>query len=115
MNKLYLAVCCLFVYLLFADSAYPVVPVITAVCLSAFNDIFDKPAIKAVITAGFAVLCYLVPIFLFFAPLICYDVFLEKNGAIRPCFTDPFANSVSVAAMGGIGADDSAFMQLFCD
>jgi signal transduction histidine kinase len=78
-NKLLLFGCCLFAFLLFDSSVYQVVPVIAVVCLSALGSILEKTGYRAAVSAVFAVLCLLVPEFLYFTPLICYEVLWEKT------------------------------------
>jgi len=76
-NKMLILFCCLFVYVMFNDSVYMVAPVIIAVIMSALESFFDIPAFRVAGIIIFSGLCLLFPGFIFFAPLLLYDVLME--------------------------------------
>jgi len=91
-DKTFIFLSCLLIYLLDAGSSYSVVPVIVSITLSSLNSYFDKRILRIVFITGYIFLCLLYPIFLMFIPLMCYDVFVEKEQLIAlliliPCLS----------------------------
>ena len=78
LDKLVLCALCLFSYIQFTQGLYVVVPIICAILASAVLSYFDKDSIKLAVFFVFCAVCFIYPSFLFFVPLICYDIFFVK-------------------------------------
>lgn len=76
-NKFLLLFCCLFVYVISHHDVYMVVPVIVVIIISAISSIFDKPAVRIAGLIVFTGLSLFFYPFLYFIPLLLYDVFLK--------------------------------------
>ncbi len=76
-NKLVVLLCCLSVFVIFTDTDYMVAPVIVVVIISALCSFFDRREFKLAGLIAFSCLGLFYPNFLFFAPLILYDLFAE--------------------------------------
>lgn len=78
LDKLIFFILCMVFYFLAGSGTYPVVPVIIALTLSAFNSYFDREKILLLSFSAYAISCLFAPQLLFFLPLICYDLFATK-------------------------------------
>ncbi len=78
LDKLILCALCIFSYIQFTQGPYIVVPVICALFASGICSYFDRDAVKAAVLVLFGAVCVIYPHFLFFLPLVCYDVFLSR-------------------------------------
>lgn len=79
-NKLFILSCSLFIYFDSYSGDYMVVRIIAIVTLSALGSYFEKPVYKLLPVLIFALLSLFIPDLLFFAPVICYDAFMENYG-----------------------------------
>ncbi|GAB6085147.1 sensor histidine kinase [Alkaliphilus crotonatoxidans] len=87
----------LMVYLLYIDNQYLIVPVLVSISLSALLGYFQQERVRIGLFAVFLIICILKPPFLFFLPLICYDIVLHRiNGlwgvALLPLLVDFIQN-----------------------
>ncbi len=78
-DKIVIFAACLALYIFDTGYGVNVIPVITAVTISSLNSYFDKKALRLVLVGGYIFLCQFQPYFLFFLPLICYDIFVTKE------------------------------------
>lgn len=78
LDKLIICALCIFSYIQFTQGPYVVVPVICAVFVSGICSYFDKDFVKVLVFALYSAACIIYPYFLFFLPLICYDIFSVK-------------------------------------
>ncbi len=81
-DKTVIFLSCLLVYLFNTGSSYNVVPIIVSITLSSLNSYFDKKFLRILFFIGYIFLCQFYPVFLMFIPLICYDIFVEKEQLI---------------------------------
>lgn len=77
-DKLIIFIVCLAIYIPSVNDIYMVVPILIAVTLSALMSYLEDDRISIVVFAVYLIVCFTRPIFLFFIPLICYDVILTK-------------------------------------
>lgn len=68
-------------YIEYYMDIYLVVPLICVIIVSAFLSYMDDAAVKVVTAIVYFVICAIYPIFLFFLPVIFYDVFYTKYQA----------------------------------
>jgi len=79
MDKTAIFALALGVYLVSTDTPYSVVPVLVTIAVSGALSYFeDSQGWKGIGFSLFILLCILEPAFLFFLPLICYDVFNQE-------------------------------------
>lgn len=76
-DKLILFTICMVSYIQYNSGLYIVVPVICALLASALLSYFENTE-GLIVFISFAVLCIANPVFLFFLPLIAYDLFLSR-------------------------------------
>lgn len=77
-DKLVILVICLALYIPYADRIYMIVPILIAIISSALLSYLEWEHVTIGVFALYIVVCFFVPRFLFFIPLICYDVVLLK-------------------------------------
>lgn len=77
-DKLIIFVISLALYIPSANNIYMVVPTLIAVILSSVLSCIEDDRIILVLFAVYLFICFFEPFFLFFIPLICYDIFLSK-------------------------------------
>jgi signal transduction histidine kinase len=73
-DKLIVLVLCMACYLQYATDYYIVVPIICAVTASALCSYLEKDTVITAVFIVYCAACVAFPIFLFFLPLLCYDV-----------------------------------------
>ena len=78
LDKLVLCTLCMFSYMPFSQGLYLVVPVLCAVLISAVLSYFDKDAVRLAVFLVFCAISLAFESYLFFLPLICYDIFFLK-------------------------------------
>ena len=77
-DKLVIFIVSLALYLLSANNVYLIVPILISISLSAILSYFESEKITIAVFATFLIACFFEPAFLFFIPLICYDVIFHK-------------------------------------
>lgn len=77
-DKLIIFIVCLTVYIPSINSIYMVVPILIIVFLSACLSYLENDNITLGFFAFYLIICFYKAAFLFFIPLICYDVFFSK-------------------------------------
>ncbi|MDR3643538.1 MAG: histidine kinase [Clostridia bacterium] len=77
LDKVLIFTLCLIFYLPIPHTAVLVVPVLAAVTASAFLSLFERREAALPIFALFCLICVFYHDFLFFLPLVCYDVFVS--------------------------------------
>lgn len=70
----------------------PVVVSVVSFSLSCLSLYFEKENLHGILHVLFAVLCFMIPEFLFFLPLMLYDAFMEKQFVICVSFLSMFIN-----------------------
>lgn len=87
-DKIVLFLCCLILYIFYADSSYLIVPVILAVVFSCLFIYYENLKIRSAGTLLYVVLCFFFPSYIIFLPLLCYDILHSKYQYIAlllPC------------------------------
>jgi signal transduction histidine kinase len=74
LDKLIITALCLVFYLEQPPDAYLVVPVLCVVTASALNSYVDHDTVKLVVYLAYCAACLYFPVFLFFLPLLVYDL-----------------------------------------
>lgn len=87
-DKLILFLCCTTLYLFDANNSFVIVPVITCIILSSLFIYFDNNQIKLLGIIFFFLLCFFMPNYIIFVPLLLYDIFHTKYQIIA--LTVPF-------------------------
>lgn len=77
-DKLIILISCSIVYFCQRDLVINVVPVLVGIIFSGFLSYFDDDRIRTVMTVGYSVLSVFFPEFIFFMPLIAYDMIFYK-------------------------------------
>lgn len=77
-DKIIIFFICLSIYIHNIDDVYMVVPVIITIFLSAMISYKDNSKVLISVFIVFLLLCFIEPPFIFFIPLICYDLFFYK-------------------------------------
>lgn len=94
-DKLIILVISLALYIPNANNIYMIVPILIAVILSAFLSYFEDDRITLGLFAVFLIACFFKPAFLFFIPLICYDVLFSNLRWIWALGFLPFITNTS--------------------
>jgi signal transduction histidine kinase len=79
LDKLVVFIFCFTLYIQNTNNAYIVVPVIIAIAFAALNSYFTSGRFHLISFTAYLGICFFSPLFLFFAPLICYDILLSKR------------------------------------
>lgn len=92
------------IYISNIDTLYRIVPVLMLLTLSALFSYFDNVHTTAAVFCAYFILCFFIPSFLFFIPLICYDMlFHPYKGAwvvsFLPLITDSAQTSFAVKCL----------------
>jgi len=108
-DKIMLFILCTALYLQFCTGTYMIVPVISAVILSALMSYFDHLIFRAAAFFAFCVAAVMFPFLTFFLPLICYDMFFPgvrytAAAGLVPLFTNA----------GDLSPKGLVFILLFC-
>ena len=77
-DKIIIFIISLVLYIPYANDLYMVVPILIAIILSAILSYLENENIAIWVFGAYLVSCFFQPAFLFFIPLICYDVVLLK-------------------------------------
>lgn len=77
-DKLIIFLICLSIYIPNINNIYVIIPFLIAIILSALLSYLDHERIAIAIFAAYLVVCFFIPAFIFFIPLICYDVIFLK-------------------------------------
>lgn len=77
-DKFVIFIVCLALYIPNANYIYMIVPILIAVILSAILSYLEYDGITASVFSAYLVVCFFKPAFLFFIPLMCYDVIFIK-------------------------------------
>jgi signal transduction histidine kinase len=77
-DKATVFVLCSVFYVQYETGVYIIVPIICTVIISTFMSYLDKEKIAAALALIYFVLCFFYPAFLFYLPVICYDLFVSK-------------------------------------
>jgi signal transduction histidine kinase len=80
-DKLIIFIACTALYAVDAKYATSVIPVITAISISALCSFFDKKPLRLIFVGLYILVCQFYPEFSVFLPLICYDTFGTKQEA----------------------------------
>lgn len=78
LDKLVILLFCLVFHIQNSSGSYIIVPVIIAITLSAVNSIRENHYFMVMSLAGYIFCCVLYPDFIFFIPLLAYDILLSK-------------------------------------
>ena len=78
-DKCIIYIACLALYAIDVGYGMSVVPVISALTLSALNSYFDNKVQRLIFIGGYILVCQLQPQFIVFLPLICYDIFATEQ------------------------------------
>lgn len=78
LDKLVIFLFCLIFYLQNTNDLFVIVPVIIAITCSALNSIWDNTYLRLTILAIYLLTCFYQTTFLFFAPLIVYDIIWSR-------------------------------------
>ena len=93
-DKLVVFILCMVSYIQYKYDLYIVVPVICAILESAFLSYFDSDIVKLIAFIIYCILCIVFPVFIFFLPLICYDVFFSKWKVAMLLIMVPIGNGI---------------------
>lgn len=94
-DKTVIFVACMALYIVDAGYGVSVIPVITAITLSALNSYFDNRVLRLAFMAGYIILCQFQPSFMVFLPLICYDVFVTQEQLFSLFALIPFVSRIT--------------------
>jgi signal transduction histidine kinase len=78
LNKFILLMCCTGFAINLGDASYIVFPVLTVIILGSLTEIFTKSLFKLILFLLYLTLCCFYPLFLYFLPVICYEIFRES-------------------------------------
>lgn len=78
LDKLIVFIFCIVLFLQNVHGTYLVVPVIAAVTVGALGSYFDDERLRLLGFAVYLGVCFFAPFFIFFIPLVCYDILLTK-------------------------------------
>lgn len=77
-DKLIIFIVSLALCVLYVNNMYVIVPILISIFLSATLSYLEEKNIEVVVFMGYIIMCFFEPSFLFFLPLICYDVIFHK-------------------------------------
>jgi signal transduction histidine kinase len=78
-DKLVIFIISFVIYIPNADFVYMIVPILIVIIISALLSYIEDWRITLAIFSAYLIACFFVPPFLFFIPLICYDVIFLKG------------------------------------
>lgn len=87
---------CIVSYIDYKYDIYIVVPVICVLAASAISSYLENDTVSMFIFIAYCAACMLVTNFLFFLPLICYDIFLSTRQFALPAALVPLGAGLSV-------------------
>lgn len=106
-DKLIVLALCMACYFQYVSGLYLVVPVICAVAVSALCSYLEKDGVMLAVFLAFCAVCMAFPSFIFFLPLLCYDV-----SGTRWRFVGFVAVIPAVAAFEGLPVASCIFIML---
>jgi signal transduction histidine kinase len=77
-DKLIIFILCLCFYLPSTNNSLMIVPILIAIIISAVFSYFENDELKLVGFIAYSLFCFTEPSFMFFLPLLCYDIFNFK-------------------------------------
>lgn len=77
-DKFLLLICCITLYLFQTDNSFVIIPVIIVIILSSLFTYYDDERFKLAGNLSFAILCFFIPGYIIFLPLLLYDIFRTK-------------------------------------
>jgi signal transduction histidine kinase len=77
-DKLVILTLCMVCYIQAETDLYFVVPVICAVAAGALQSYFEGDIPKLLVFIAYSVVCVINPVFFYFLPVVCYDIFSAK-------------------------------------
>jgi len=92
-DKVFVFICCLIIYFCQTDMDVNVVPVLAGIIFSGFLSYFEDDRIRTVMIVGFSVLSFFNAKFIFFMPLIVYDMIFYKYQYFNVLAVIPLAAS----------------------
>jgi hypothetical protein len=104
-DKLTIFSLCTVLCLEYRLDSYAAVPFIVVVIVSGLLSYLDCDGVKAAATVLYAAVCCFYPVFLFFIPVICYDVFMTKYKACAAAAAVPRRARLSDAALSFFRAE----------
>jgi len=75
-DKIIILTITLALYLSNVDDTYMIVPLLIVIIFSAFLSYLENNHIRLALFIAYTAICFFSPFFLFFIPLICYDIFM---------------------------------------
>lgn len=94
-DKLIIIIFCMALYIPSVSNMYMIVPILIAVIFSASLSYLEDDRITLGTFILYLVICFFEPTFLFFIPLICYDVLIFKHKWIWALALLPLINNMS--------------------
>lgn len=88
-DKLIIFIICCSIFIYNVDNLYRVLPILLVMFLSSLNTYLENSKVIIVIFIVFLCLCFYNSSFLFFTPLICYDLFFNKTKYLSILFVIP--------------------------
>jgi signal transduction histidine kinase len=96
-DKLVVLIVCLALYIPAANRLYMIVPILTAIILSAAISYLENERITIPVFAAYLIACFFQPVLLFFIPLIAYDAaFLKSRGVWALSYVPLIFNYVKI-------------------
>lgn len=89
-DKIIIFISCFLFYLFTLKDTYAIVPLIIVITLSCISTYIENTKVDLGITLLFAILCCFYPNFLYYLPLIIYDIMIEDNFKYGTIFLIPF-------------------------
>jgi hypothetical protein len=77
-DKATIFILCAVFYIDYKMDIYIIVPIICVIIISALMSYLDDERLKGLTALVFFILCAVYPVFLFFLPLVIYDLFYTK-------------------------------------
>ncbi len=90
-DKTVIFLCCLALYIIDAGYAVSIVPVTVSMSFTSLNTYFDKRLIRLLTVPVYFFICVYFPEFLFFAPVMLYDVVITREQYLALIAAIPFA------------------------
>ncbi len=94
-DKLIVLVFCIVVYILNINNVYFVAPLLITIIISSLNSYFDRKNFKTFSFVLYIIFCLYDRNFLFFLPLIAYDLVLEQNQLLLLFSLIPISNHLT--------------------
>lgn len=78
-DKTLLFLCCITLFLFYNNSGFEIVPIIITIIISSLFLYYDRAELKLAGSILFIVLCFIVPNYIIFLPLVLYDTLYTKH------------------------------------